>query len=86
VVLPEARRGIFTAATLAWARSLGEFGPLLIFAGATRNKTEVLSTTVFLELSIGDLEAAVAVSLIMIAAAVSVLVITRMWGSRQLSI
>jgi molybdate transport system permease protein len=86
VVLPEARRGMFTAATLAWARSLGEFGPLLIFAGATRNKTEVLSTTVFLELSIGDLEAAVAVSLIMIAAAVSVLVITRMWGSRQLSI
>ena len=34
------------------ARALGEFGPLLIFAGATRNKTEVLSTTVFLELSI----------------------------------
>ena len=58
VVLPEAKRGMLTAMTLAWARSLGEFGPLLIFAGATRNKTEVLSTTVFLELSIGDLEAA----------------------------
>ena len=70
VVLPEAHRGMLTAATLAWARSLGEFGPLLVFAGATRNKTEVLSTTVFLELSIGDLEAAVAVSLIMVVAAV----------------
>jgi len=86
VVLPEARRGMLTAATLAWARSLGEFGPLLIFAGATRNKTEVLSTTVFLELSIGDLEAAVAVSLIMILAAVTVLIMTRLWGSRELSI
>jgi molybdate transport system permease protein len=86
VVMPEAHRGMLTAATLAWARSLGEFGPLLVFAGATRNKTEVLSTTVFLELSIGDLEAAVAVSLIMVIAAVFVLVVARMWGTRNLSI
>ena len=86
VVLPAARRGIITAATLAWARSLGEFGPLLIFAGATRMKTEVLSTTVFLELSVGDLEAAVAVSMIMIVAAVAVLMIARIWGSRDLTL
>ncbi len=86
IVLPEATRGILTAGTLAWARSLGEFGPLLIFAGATRNKTEVLSTTVFLELSIGNLEAAVAVSLIMVMAAVIVLVIARLWGTRNLTL
>jgi molybdate transport system permease protein len=85
VVLPEARRGVLTAGTLAWARSLGEFGPLLIFAGATRNKTEVLSTTVFLELSIGDLGAAVAVSLIMVLAAVIVLVLARVWGNRSVA-
>lgn len=85
VVLPEARRGIITAATLAWARSLGEFGPLLIFAGATRMKTEVLSTTVFLELSIGDIEAAVAVSIIMVLAAVVVLIVARGLGSRNLT-
>ncbi len=84
VVLPEAGQGMLTAATLAWARSLGEFGPLLVFAGATRNKTEVLSTTVFLELSIGNLEAAVAVSLIMVLAAVTVLVVARTWGDRNL--
>jgi len=86
VVLPEAGRGILTAGTLAWARALGEFGPLLIFAGATRNKTEVLSTTVFLELSIGDIQAAVAVSLIMVVAAVIVLVVARLWGTRSLTI
>ena len=63
--------------------SLGEFGPLLIFAGATRNKTEVLSTTVFLELTIGDLSGAVAVSLIMVFAAAIVLVIARIWGQRS---
>ena len=86
VALPEAGRGMLTAFTLAWARALGEFGPLLIFAGATRNKTEVLSTTVFLELSIGDLEAAVAVSLIMVFAAVTVLLITRIWGAKDVMV
>jgi ABC-type sulfate transport system permease component len=39
-----------------------------------------------LELSIGDLEAAVAVSLIMVIAAVVVLIVARMWGTRNLSI
>lgn len=81
VVLPEARRGLLTAATLAWARALGEFGPILVFSGATRMRTEVLPTTVFLELSIGNLEAAVAVSLLMIFAAVVVLIILRHYGA-----
>jgi molybdate transport system permease protein len=80
VVFPEARRGVITAATLAWARALGEFGPILVFSGATRMRTEVLPTTVFLELSVGHIEAAVAVSLLMVIAAVVVLVIIRVFG------
>ncbi|MBT3191038.1 MAG: ABC transporter permease [Verrucomicrobia bacterium] len=86
VELPEAWPGVLTAVTIAWARALGEFGPLLIFAGATRNKTEVLSTTVFLELSVGDLSAAVTVSLIMVAAAVAVVIAARTWGSRTFNL
>ena len=82
VTLPEARRGILTAGTMAWARALGEFGPLLVFAGATRMKTEVLSTTVFLELSVGNVEAALGVSVLMIAVAAAVLVVTRTFGLR----
>lgn len=84
VTLPDARRGILTAATLAWARALGEFGPILIFSGATRMRTEVLPTSVFLELSVGNIEAAVAVSLLMIVAALAVLGVTRMFGMRRL--
>ena len=86
VVLPEAGRGMMTALTLAWARSLGEFGPLLIFAGATRMKTEVLSTSVFLEMNVGNLKAALAVSLIMVVAAVTILIIARLWGSRDMGL
>lgn len=80
VVLPEARRGLLAAATLTWARAMGEFGPILVFGGATRNKTEVLPTTVFLELSVGNLEAAVSVSLLMVGMAMVVLVAVRLLG------
>lgn len=83
VVLPEVRAGILTAASLAWARALGEFGPILIFSGATRMRTEVLPTTVFLEMSVGNIEAAVAVSLLMIVAAFAVLLFIRMLGNDQ---
>lgn len=83
VTLPAARRGMFAAGSIAWARSLGEFGPILVFAGATRMKTEVLPTTVWLELSVGNLEAAVAVSLLMVALAMIVLVAVRMAGEKM---
>ncbi len=82
VTLPAARRGVLTAAALAWARSLGEFGPVLVFAGATPLRTTVLSTTVFLELNVGHLSAALAVSLLMVGVAVVALVFLRAFGLR----
>jgi molybdate transport system permease protein len=82
IALPQAWRGVIAAMTIAWARSLGEFGPILVFAGATRMRTEVLSTSVFLELSVGQLEPAVAVSLLMVLAAMIVLGIVRLVGMK----
>ena len=79
IVLPQAGRGILAAGTMAWARALGEFGPILIFAGATRGRTEVLSTSVFLELNIGNLAGAAAVSLVMIVLAVVTLLVVRVF-------
>lgn len=81
IALPQAWRGMIAATTIAWARALGEFGPILVFAGSTRMRTEVLSTTVFLELSIGELNAAVAVSLLMVVIAVVVLLFLRVLGT-----
>jgi hypothetical protein len=82
VTLPAAYRGMLAAAGVAWARSFGEFGPILVFAGATRMKTEALPTTVWLELSVGNLEAAVAVSVLMVALATLVLTGIRLAGGR----
>lgn len=82
VTLPAARPGMFAAASVAWARSLGEFGPVLVFAGATRMKTEVLPTSVWLAWSVGELEQGVAVSLLMIALSMAVLIGIRISGER----
>lgn len=77
VALPQSWRGIVAAFTLAWARSLGEFGPILIFAGTARMKTEVLSTTVYLNFQFGNLRGAVVASLILVTLAIVVLILTR---------
>lgn len=75
VALPMARNGIVAGGIVAWAHAVGIFGPLMVFAGSTRLKTEVMPTTIYLELSIGRIETALAVALIMLAAAASALVI-----------
>lgn len=77
VVLPQSYHGMVAAGMLAWARALGEFGPILVFAGATRGKTEVLATSVYLEINTGNLKGAVLISLIMIALAVMTILIVR---------
>ncbi|MGJ8655475.1 MAG: ABC transporter permease [Akkermansiaceae bacterium] len=77
VVLPQSYRGIVAAGTLAWARALGEFGPILVFAGATKGKTEVLSTSVYLEINTGNINGAVIISLLMIALAMVTILTVR---------
>ena len=84
VLLPQARPGLLAAGTLSWARALGEFGPILVFASTTRLKTEVLPTTVYLEIQAGNIRAALAVSLIMILLAIGALVATRAFGEGKL--
>jgi molybdate transport system permease protein len=83
VIMPQAKGGLLAAGTLAWARALGEFGPILVFAGATRQKTEVLPTSAFLELQAGRTEGMLAVSLIMIAAAAVVFIVARTLGMKR---
>ena len=84
VIMPQAKGGLLAAGTLAWARALGEFGPILVFAGATRQKTEVLPTSAFLEPQAGRTEGMLAVSLIMIAAAAVVFIVARTLGMKRI--
>ncbi len=85
VSLPMASGGIMAGAILTWARAFGIFGPLMILVGSFRGKTEVLSTTIFLEQSVGNLEVALAVALLLIFVAMIALGTIRMVGGKALA-
>ncbi len=78
VSLPLAMNGIVAGGILTWARAFGLFGPLLIFVGSFRGRTEVLSTTIFLEQSVGHLEVALAIALLLIFVALIALTTLRL--------
>jgi len=80
VCLPLARNGIIAGGILTWARAFGLFGPLMIFVGSFRGRTEVLSTTIFLEQSVGNLEVAMAIALLLIFVALIAVVTIRIAG------
>ena len=77
ITLPQSRQGLVTAAAIAWARSFGEFGPVLVFAGSIRGRTEVMPVSIYLELNSGNLSGAVMIALMMIAIAAVVLTVAR---------
>jgi molybdate transport system permease protein len=83
VALPIARRGIIVGGILIWTRAFGIFGPLMIFVGTVRMRTEVLPTTIFLEQSVGHIEVALAVAILMLVLAALALVTVRIVGLGQ---
>ena len=66
VTVPMAKSGLLGGLTMAWARTLGEFGATAMLAGIIRMKTETLSVAIFLNMSIGDINFAMATSIIML--------------------
>ncbi len=66
VTLPLARPGLVAGTTITWAKSMGEFGAVLMLAGATTMRTETLPIALYLNISTGDLDLAVAASVILI--------------------
>lgn len=83
VSLPLAKNGIIAGAILTWARAFGLFGPLMIFVGSFRGRTEVLSTTIYLEQSVGHIEEALAVAMLLVAIALFCLITIRLVGGRS---
>lgn len=84
VAVPNARRGIIAGGILTWARAFGVFGPLMVFVGAVRMRTEVLPTTIYLETSIGRIDVALSVALLMIGIATVALLLIRLLGGLRM--
>ncbi len=67
ISLPLSSRGLIGAMIIAFARSIGAFGSVLILAGGTYMKTETLPIALYLNISYGNIGMAIASGLVLIA-------------------
>jgi molybdate transport system permease protein len=82
VTLPLAGAALAAGLVMSWARSLGEFGATIMFAGNVEGRTQTLPLVVYAEFQAGDLDASIAAAAILVLAALGVLVAVRVlhWG------
>ncbi len=76
VVLPAAWPALAGGAALAWARAIGEFGATLLFAGNLSGRTQTMPLAIYTALE-SDLQAAQALSVVLVAAAFGALLALR---------
>jgi molybdate transport system permease protein len=76
VSLPLAAPGLLAGTLLAWARALGEFGATITFAGNYPGTTRTMPNAIYVALQT-DQEAAVVLSVILLAVCVAVLALLR---------
>lgn len=76
VTLPLIGPALLAGTVLAWARALGEFGATITFAGNLPGVTQTLPLAVYAALDT-DREAAIALSFILLAASLAVLILLR---------
>ncbi|MBC7346512.1 MAG: ABC transporter permease subunit [Clostridia bacterium] len=82
VTLPLVKNGLVAGIILTWSKAMGEFGAVLMLAGATRFKTETLPISLYLNMSTGDLEAVMAVATLLILLSLTSLTIFERLGAR----
>lgn len=75
IIVPMCRNQIISAFVLTWARGMGEFGATLMLVGVTRMKTETLPGSIYLSISTGNTETAMATAMIMLLVSAFTLVV-----------
>jgi molybdate transport system permease protein len=82
VTVPLASAALAAGLVMSWARSLGEFGATIMFAGNVEGRTQTLPLVVYSEFQGGDLNASIAAAAILVLAAFGVLIAVRVfrWG------
>jgi molybdate transport system permease protein len=82
ITVPLAGSALAAGLVMSWARSLGEFGATIMFAGNLEGRTQTLPLVVYGEFEGGDLDGSIAAAAILVLAAFGVLVAVRLlhWG------
>ncbi len=83
VILPMAKNGLIAGIVITWSKAIGEFGAVLMLAGAVAMKTETLPIALFLNMSTGDLNMAVAAALILLIISGTTLLIVEFFGKEE---
>jgi len=83
ITVPLASAALAAGLVMTWARSLGEFGATIMFAGNVEGRTQTLPLVVYAEFQGGDLDASVAAAAILVLAAFGVLIAVRVFGWGQ---
>lgn len=76
VAVPIAAPGLIAGAAMSWARSLGEFGATLMFAGNLQGQTQTLPLAIYTALE-SDLRAAQALSIMLVVVGFALLLVVR---------
>ncbi len=82
VTLPLAARALGAGFSLSWARSMGEFGATILFAGNFAGRTQTLSLLVYSAFE-QNLDAAVWAGVILVGLAIATLIISRALAGRE---
>ncbi|WP_437969177.1 ABC transporter permease [Sorangium sp. So ce260] len=82
VALPLAAPGLIAGAAMSWARSLGEFGATLMFAGNLQGQTQTLPLAIYTALE-ADMRAAQALSMVLVVVAFALLLSVRAVARRS---
>jgi molybdate transport system permease protein len=83
IILPNLKRGIISATVMTWSRALGEFGAVAMIAGSTRMKTEIIPTSIYLNMSTGDVDIAVGIAVILIIISITCMTIFEVLFNRE---
>lgn len=83
ITLPNLKRGIISATVMTWSRALGEFGAVAMIAGSTRMKTEIIPTSIYLNMSTGDIDIAVGIAVILIIISITCMTIFEVLFNRE---
>ncbi len=84
IILPNLTPAILSGVALAFARSIGEFGSLVLISGNIPFKTEVASVFIFSQIQSDREVTAAAVSVVLLAVALVILIVIGFFSRRSL--
>jgi molybdate transport system permease protein len=83
IIIPLLKNSLLSVIIMTWCRALGEYGAVIMIAGATKMKTEIIPTSIMLNMSTGELDLAIGISAILIIISVTCMIVFEYLFNKQ---